>query len=102
MLRICRRQRVFQAVRASEKRLFQELRGKWRYLRNHAGFQQAPLTAMSRLIRWRLHCAIGVPDTVNVSQCGACLFLPPQWRGAVTTMFFAVRGPSEGELTDLW
>lgn len=92
---------MFQAVRASEKRLFQELRGKWRYLRNHAGFQQAPLTAMSRLIRWRLHCALGVPATVNVSPWGARLFLPPQWRGAGTTMIFAVRGHYERELTYL-
>ena len=91
----------FQAVRVSEKRLFQKLRGKWRYLRNHAGFQQAPLTAISRLIRWRLHCALGIPAIVNVSPWGARLFLPPQWRGAGTTMIFAVRGHYEKELAYL-
>ena len=56
---------------------------------------------MSRLIRWRLHCALGIPATVNVSPSGARLFLPPQWRGAGATMIFAVRGHYERELTYL-
>jgi FkbM family methyltransferase len=87
--------------RSLMNRLFQEFHGKWRYLTNHAGFRQAPLMTLSRLFRWRLHCAFGIPATVSIPPFGVRMSLSPQWRGGGSTVIFAVRGQYELELAQL-
>jgi len=80
---------------------FQEMRGKWRYLQGLPGFRRAPATTLFRLLRWRLHCALGIPATVTLSPWGVRFFLPARWRGAGTTMIFAVGAHYERELVYL-
>lgn len=80
---------------------FQEIRGKWRYLSGLASFRRAPAATLFRLVRWRLHCALGIPATVTLSPWGVRFFLPARWRGAGTTMIFAVGTQYERELTYL-
>jgi FkbM family methyltransferase len=77
------------------------LQGKWRYFRTHAAFRQSPLTTLFRLFRWRLHCALGIPAIVNLDSLGVRFYLPPKWRGAGSTMIFAVRDRYERELAYL-
>jgi FkbM family methyltransferase len=80
---------------------FREIRGKWRYLRGHPGFRRAPASTVFRLVRWRLHCALGIPATVDLRPWGVRFFLPARWRGAGTTMIYAVRDQYERELAYL-
>jgi FkbM family methyltransferase len=83
------------------KRSIKEALSKWRYLRNHPAFRQAPGVTLARLVRWRVHCALGIPTTVNLDPWEVRLFLPPQWRGGGTTGIFALRHLYERELTYL-
>jgi len=83
------------------KRLFEETFSKWRYLGNHPAFRRAPAVTLVRLVRWRVHCALGIPATVNLDPWGVRLFLPPQWRGGGTTGIFALRHLYERELAYL-
>ena len=83
------------------KRLLEETLSKWRYLRNHPAFRRAPAVTVARLARWRVHCALGIPATVNLDPWEVRLFLPPQWRGGGTTGIFALRHRYETELAYL-
>jgi FkbM family methyltransferase len=76
----------------------QEIRGKWTYLWGHPGFRRAPASTMFRLMRWKLHCALGIPATVNLRPWGVRFYLPARWRGAGATMIYAVRARYEREL----
>ena len=80
------------------EKTFQEMRGRWRYLWNLPRFRKAPASTLYRLARWRLHCALGIPATVNLNPWGVRLFLPARWHGAGTTMIFAVGAHYESEL----
>lgn len=77
---------------------FHEIRGKSRYLLAHPGFRQSPLRVLSRLFRWRLQCALGIPGTVRLPLSDARLYLPPRWHGAGTTMVYALGWQYEKEL----
>ncbi len=79
----------------------QETRGKWRHLWGHSGFRRAPASTLFRLMRWRLHCALGIPSTVNLRLWGVRFFLPARRCGAGTTMIFALRAQYERELVYL-
>ena len=68
-----------------------EVFGKWRYLQKHPAFQRAPSTTLARLIRWRVHCLLKIPATVNLDPWNVHFFLPPYWRGKGTTGIFALR-----------
>src|SRR3981189_491914 len=83
------------------KRLFEKTFSKWRYLANHPGFRQGPAVTLARLVRWSVHCALGIPATVNLDPWEVRLFLPPQWRGGGTTVIFALRHLYERELAYL-
>lgn len=83
------------------KRLFEMTFSKWRYLRNHPAFRRAPALTLARLVRWKIHCALGIPATVNLDPWEVRLFLPPQWRGGGTTGIFALRHLYERELAYL-
>ncbi|MGB7844226.1 MAG: FkbM family methyltransferase [Candidatus Acidiferrum sp.] len=78
-----------------------EIRGKLRYLWSHPGFRRAPASTVFRLMRWTLHCALGIPSTVNLRPWGVRFFLPARWRGAGTTMIFVARAQYERELAHL-
>lgn len=77
------------------------LRAKWNYLRNHPGFQRAPVVTLLRLLSWRTHCALGITATIDLPKWGAQMFLPAKWGGAGTTMIYAVREDHESELAYL-
>jgi len=83
------------------KRMFGETLSKWLYLRNHPAFRRAPAVTVARLLRWRVHCALGIPATVNLDPWEVRLFLPPKWRGGGTTGIFALRHLYERELAHL-
>jgi FkbM family methyltransferase len=59
------------------------------------------VSTLTRLARWRLQCALGIPATVKLIPWGARFYLPARWRGAGTTMIFALGTHYEKELTDL-
>jgi FkbM family methyltransferase len=80
------------------KRPFEETFSKWRYLRNHPAFRQAPAVTLGRLISWSIHCALGIPATVHLDPWKVRLFLPPHWRGGGTKGIFALRHLYEREL----
>lgn len=80
---------------------FQETLSKWRYLRDHPGFQQAPALTLGRLARWSVHCVLGIPATVRLDPWKVRLFLPPRWRGGGTKGIFALRHLYERELAYL-
>lgn len=80
---------------------FKETFNKLRYLRNHPAFRQAPAVALARLVRWRVHCALGIPAILDLTPWQVRFFLPPQWRGAGTRAIFALRHLYERELTYL-
>lgn len=80
---------------------FQQIRGKFRYLLSRPSFRQSRLLTLSRLLQWRLQCTLGVPATLTLPQWHASFYLPPRWRGAGTTMFYALREGYEKELTHL-
>jgi FkbM family methyltransferase len=82
-------------------RALQEIRGKCRYLFAHPGFRQTPVRTLSRLFRWRLQCALGIPATVRLPLWGARLYLPPRWDGGGTTMIYALGCQYERELMHL-
>lgn len=83
------------------KRPFREVLNKWKYLRNHSAFRASPAVALCRLLWWRLHCALGIPTTINLVPWKARFFLPPRWHGAGTAMIFALRHHYEKELAYL-
>jgi FkbM family methyltransferase len=83
------------------KRLLEETFGKWKYLRSHPAFRQAPAVTLARLVRWRAHCALGIPAILNLEPWEVRLFLPPRWRGGGTTGLFALRHLYERELAYL-
>jgi FkbM family methyltransferase len=83
------------------KARLQETAGKWRYLWGMPAFRRAPASTLFRLARWRLHCVLGIPATVNLAPWGVRFFLPARWRGAGTSMIFAVGAQYERELTFL-
>jgi len=83
------------------KARLQEIRGKWRYLWGLPAFRRAPASTLFRLLRWRVHCALGIPATVKLVPWGVRFFLPARWQGAGTTIIFAVGAQYERELTYL-
>jgi FkbM family methyltransferase len=83
------------------KRLFGDTLSKWRYLLNHPGFRRAPALTLGRLMRWGVHCALGIPATVNLDPWNVRLFLPPHWHGGGTKGIFALRHLYERELAFL-
>jgi FkbM family methyltransferase len=86
---------------AQVKRSFREALNNLEYLRNHPAFRTSPALVLSRLLWWRLHCALRISATVNLAPWKARFFLPPRWRGAGTAMIFAVRQHYERELAYL-
>jgi FkbM family methyltransferase len=80
------------------RRLKEEIWGKCGYLVSHPGFRRAPLLALSRLLWWRLHCALGIPSTLTLQPWDTRFYLPPVWHGAGTTMIYALRERYEKEL----
>lgn len=95
-----RRNSLDVAISAIENSI-QEIRGKCRYLLGHPGFRNFPLLTLFRLICWRLHCAFGIPATFSLPRWRARFYLPPRWRGAGTTMVYALRAQYEKELMHL-
>lgn len=85
----------------SRRSIFQAIRGRAQYLFGHPGFRQSPIRTLSRLIQWRLHCALGIPATVQLPMWDARMYLPPRWGGAGTTMIYTFRWRYEAELTHL-
>src|SRR6266404_6828211 len=80
---------------------FQEVRGKCRYLMAHPGFRRSRVLTLSRLLRWRVQCAMGIPATLRLPQWGVRFYIPPHWHGSGTTMIFTLRGRYENELLHL-
>ena len=80
------------------RRSMEQIRGKCGYLVSHPGFCRAPLVTVSRLLWWRLHCALGIPSTLTLQPWDIRFYLPPEWKGAGTTMIYALRERYENEL----
>ena len=83
------------------KRPFQAIGGKYRYLMAHPGFRRSPALTLARLLRWRLQCMLGIPAILSLPEFDARFYVPPRWRGAGTTMIYAVRSSYEKELLRL-
>jgi FkbM family methyltransferase len=80
------------------RRWREAIRGKCGYLVSHPGFRRAPLLTLSRLLWWRLHCALGIPATLTLQPWNTRFYLPPVWHGVGTTMIYALRERYEKEL----
>jgi FkbM family methyltransferase len=61
---------------------FDKLRGQWRYLASNPAFQKGPLGVLSRLLIWRLRCALNSSAEIHLPKLDLSVFLPPQWHGA--------------------
>lgn len=91
----------FRAWRALAESAFQAIRSKYQYLISHPGFRRSPTLGVSRLLRWRLQCALGIPAILSFPEWDARFYLPPRWRAAGTTMIYVLRSGYEKELMHL-
>ena len=95
------RSRRLACTGVSVLRAFQDIRGKYRYLAAHPGFRRSKLLTLTRLLRWRVQCALGIPATLRLPQWDVRFYIPPRWHGSGTTMIYALRGQYEKELLHL-
>lgn len=77
---------------------FEAVLSRWKYLFRHPAFRRRPATVASRLLRWRILCALGCGAEIVLDPGHVRLKLPPEWRG-VAKLLYAFRRDYEPELT---
>jgi FkbM family methyltransferase len=74
---------------------------RWHYLQQHPAFKKSPVQATFRILYWGIHCALGIPATIQLPRWNCKFFLPPKFRRAGSTGIFITREDYEPELAYL-
>jgi FkbM family methyltransferase len=74
---------------------------RWHYLQQHPAFKKSPVQATFRILYWGVHCALGIPATIQLPRWNCKFFLPPKFRRAGSTGIFITREDYEPELAYL-